>query len=417
MDVRFVGSFSGAESFITSLNFAPHVGATDELLALAAAEDDHLRLYDLDFPQLQNDSNNSSPPSFLVADYDLPATGCDQAVFTQGNTHCLVAPRLRRDHQIYCLNLETAAIVASYHCPAQPNYQDPLETRGFPQADAQPWFGSLVVHPTAPGVFAAQGDGAIVNFFSASVAVPVARIGAACKGRAVIAFAPRSGNYFAVGDAETIGVYDWRRLGAASSGSGSAAAVPAAILHAPVKSVVRAARWLQDVGHVSGLDFHPADEQQLLVTTSRSVVRTLDAATGAPLHSFGASGAAASHLPNERPQALANKRSLTAAAKFSPDGAYVAVGSLLRRVCIFETPTAEATASDAAANTSDASSSGAPAVLSHVLHGQHCASVSTVSWCPRVPVLVSTCKNGNMWRFCASSAAAATAAPTANSSK
>lgn len=464
MDVRLLASLNEAESFVTSLAFPPaHFSRGNSLIssggsgifALAASEDDHLRLYDLDFPIPINNSNNNNSgnsalsmmaPSFLAADYHLSATGCDKVAFTQGNTHCLIAPRLRRDHQIYCMNLETGSVIASYICNVHQNYQDPQVP---PQSSSGnnnnnnnnlslhlPWFGSLVVHPKAPGVFATQGEGSVVNFFSASVSAPVARLSTPSRGRATIAFSPISGNYFAVGDAEAIAVYDWRRLGVncstsnnnnntssnhnSSSHNASNNPMVQQINLKQGRAAMHAARWLQDVGSVSGLDFHPVhDHQQLLVTTSRYIVRTLDVQQGEAIHSYGASGAAASHLPNERPQALANKRCIATAAKFSPDGRYVAVGSCLRRVCVFETPSDTATADqqqhhfdqnssssssmdqDVAATTSSDKAPVVPAVLSHVLHGQHGAAVSCAEWCPNVPVLVSTCKTGNVWRFCA----------------
>ncbi len=51
---------------------------------------------------------------------------------------------------------------------------------------------------------------------------------------------------------------------------------------------------------------------------------------------FGASGAAASHLPNERPIALASKRPMPTAARFSPDGSMVSVGTCMGRIAVFD---------------------------------------------------------------------------------
>ena len=394
MNVSLAANLGDAEAYITSVAFpaasssaaaaAAAAPADSGIWALTASEDDACRLYNLDEPQQLPQRNASSPSltsSFLRATYRLPAMGVHKCVFAQGNAHALIAPRARADHQIYALALETGQLLASYSAAPAPQPRDPT-----PEA-ALSWFTSLVVHPTARGVFAACGENSSACFFNAGVAAPVARLATASVGRPVVEFSP-DGSRVAVGDKDSVLVYDWRNMSAG----------PLATFR--VRDVVHAARWLSDVGSVSGLHFHPARRDHLLLTTSRFVVRTLDIASGAAVCSFGASGVAASHLPNERPAALAGKRAMPTAARFSPDGSMVAVGTCMARVAVFDA-TATAAAADGNGASSDAAAGAGAAQpnLSHVLYGSHTAAVSVTEWCPSVPVLMSACRVASVWRF------------------
>jgi hypothetical protein len=431
MNIRLAATLEEAESYITSVSFAPrpltassNAAGQTNLWTVTTSEDDTVRLYDLNATysltnqQQSSASNNNNnvnnivdqPLQLFKSSYSFPEIGTHKCIFTQGNSHCLLAPRNRSDFQIYAFDLESGQIIASYQIVATPPAATSASSTSLTQATS-PWFSSLVVHPTAPGVFATSGENSPVYFCHASVSSPIARLSSINFGRSVVEFSP-NGNNFAVGDRDNVSVYDWRKLGQDQNAG--------PVSQFKIRDILHASRWLTDVGSVSGLHFHPNSSStsengnKLLISTSRYVVRTIDYTSGATLQTFGASGAAASHLPNERPSYFAHKRSVPTAARFSPiDGRYVSCGTCMGRVTIFDAKTGEnnentSTSSskndddDSAAesnNSKNNNNSSEPATLTHVLFGKHNGAVSVTEWCPYVPALVSTCRTMNLWRL------------------
>jgi WD40 repeat protein len=139
------------------------------------------------------------------------------------------------------------------------------------------------------------------------------------------------------------------------------------------------------MGSVTGLHWRPTaaagteganGKRELLVTTSRYVVRTIDSDTGAVLVAHGTTGAGAGYLPNDRPPAFARKRQLPPCARYSPDGTAVAMGSFLHRTIIFDAASGD---------------------LVHLLKGRHASMVGCVEWNPTHPVLTAACRTVNVW--------------------
>jgi WD40 repeat protein len=348
--IELVAAFQDTKLFTSALAFCG-----DGTVLAAAGEDDHVRLY-------RSSHELQAARGALAATLALPQVGCYAAQFASGGAahgELLVAPRNPAVYDVFSVDAERGEFVAAYHADQRG------AAAGVDGEDSAAPMTGLSVGAPGQRVFAAAKDNSHCCFFQEGQAAPVAMLHRKARGHAVTAFS-HDGSAFAFSDALGVHVYDWRQLGRGPLD-----------VHRPAALDPSAAAY------TCGVQFHPADAARVLVTSSRYRVVELTTGAGAAARRefAGDDGSTARVLLDSfAMKSFNHKRSTTCAARYSPGGRSVAVGTMFANVLVFDGGSLRLTHAAEAA---------------HVFGGQRTA-VNNVAWNPATSMLVST-GDGMCW--------------------
>ena len=305
-NIEFLSRESHATALIRECAFS-----VDGAAFAMASEDCHVHVYDPSRGiRPKADAKTASP----VGAFSLPELGCNHVVFLGShNNRLVVTPSNARACCVVCLDASTGAVAGAYHVPGDSSAAvDRALTALEPCGDR------------GRDVFAVARADANVYFYDASVARPIAHFdvagGRELVGRPALAWSARDdGRLLAVSDEGYLRLYDWRKL--RKDG-------PVSVFDDPTGD------------RIVGMHFHPIHpDDQLLITSADYSLTELSVKQGAattltspdhdPLgYSLVVAERAMSHL--------ADKRQLPCVARYSPDGALAAVGTVTQKVCFFD---------------------------------------------------------------------------------